>query len=148
MNIAPLSFGRIVKVNAPLNVAEKVADLVNGKENGPAARKAKGIFCDSGSGEAIALNPTRKQNESYIFSGLDARKAREIETDMRIECERACNYYHGDSDLVNAAFADAGDRACKKLNELIRTKRHAEHLNVVPSNDGSEIKFLDLNVWF
>lgn len=147
MNVTPLSFGRIVKVNAPLEVADKVTDLVNGKGRGEVAKVAKGIFCDYGSGEAVAYNPTGRKNVSYIFSGSDANKAREIETDMRIECERVCDYYHGDTELVNAGFANASDRAFEKLNALIKSKNHVASLNVLPSNDGSEIKFLDLNLW-
>lgn len=145
MNIAPLSFGRIVKVNAPLEVADKVTNLVNGKGKSMQARIAKGIFCDYESGAAVAYNPTGRKNVSYIFSGSDANKAHEIETDMQIECERVSDYYNCDTELVNAGFASARDSAYEKLNALIESKKHVASMNVVPTNDGSDIKFIDLN---
>lgn len=145
MNITPLSFGRIVKVNAPLNIAEKVADIANSRNKHPLSRITKNIFLDSGEKDVVAFNPTENKSISYLFSGSDAQKAMDIKSEMLDECDRMCSYYHGEEDLVNAAFSSASECAGKKLNDLIVANKHISSMNVIPTNDGSDIKFIDLN---
>lgn len=145
MNITPLSFGRIVKVNAPLNIAQKVADIANWDKNHLLSKSVGNIFCDSGEEDVIAFNPTKNESVSYLFSGADAKKAMDIKGEMIDECDRMCSYYHGEEDLVDAAFASASERAGEKLNKLIEGTKHISSMNVIPTNDGSDIKFIDLN---
>ena len=145
MNISPLSFGRIVKVNAPLEISEKIADIANSKKVHPLARTTRSVFYDTSKGDVVAFNPTENKSVSYLFSGLDAQKAMDIKGEMIDECDKMCSYYHGEDDLVDAAFASAAERAGKKLNELIASQKHISMMNVIPTNDGSDIKFIDLN---
>lgn len=149
MNINPVSFGRIVKVNASIDVAKDIADIANRyntKTDKNVTNKIKNIFYDSSKGEVVAFNPTQNDSISYLFSGEDSQKANDIWADMHDECDRACSYYHGEEDLVEAAFSSAGETAAKKLNELISSKKHVSLMNVIPSNDGEKIKFIDFNV--
>ncbi len=145
MNITPLSFGRIVKVNAPINIAQKVADIANWNKKHPLSRNVGNIFCDSGENDVVAFSPTKNKNVSYLFSGADAKKAMDIKGEMIDECDKMCSYYHGEDDLVDAAFASASERAGEKLNKLIEGTKHISSMNVIPTNDGSDIKFIDLN---
>lgn len=140
MNVAPISFGQIIKVNAPLETADKIVNLVNGNRKSWSARAVKNIFYDYEKGEAVAYNPTGRKDVSYIFSGSDANKAREIENEMIIESERVCDYYSGDKELVNAGIASAYESACKKLNALIKSKKHVYSIDTILPNDGSKNK--------
>ena len=145
MNITPLSFGRIVKVNAPVAIAEKIADIANGKKDHPLSRTTKNIFLDSMTEDVVAFGSPKNASVAYLFSGADAKKAMDIKGEMIDECDKMCSYYHGEDDLVNAAFASAAEHAGKKLNELIEGTKHISSMNVIPTNDGSDIKFIDLN---
>lgn len=51
MPIAPISFGRILKVNAPIYIAQNIANKANAKSNKKLDREIREIFPDRGSEE-------------------------------------------------------------------------------------------------
>ena len=80
MNTNNVSFGKIVKVSAPLNVAENIAARANNSGTSRLDAQIKNIINDTRQGRAYAYafpdtyctNPT--ENESYIFSGAEGIK--------------------------------------------------------------------------
>lgn len=97
MNINPISFGRTIKIDAPPSVAERTAQLINGKKSICADRKEKkaqaelkNIFfdVDKGSAQAVFVDET-----SYIVTGDESKKVSDFKLDKAIhiiEGQRKC----------------------------------------------------------
>ena len=81
MNVNPVSFGRTVRVNVPLQVAEHAADLVNSvptkKGEARVQQQLKTFFYDveKGDGRARAIAPLGKDGSVFIVTGEDSRAA-------------------------------------------------------------------------
>ena len=79
MQVNPVSFGRTVRVNAPLQVAEHAADLVNSiptkKGEARVQQQLKTFFYDAENGEerARAIAPLDKNGAVYIVNGEESK---------------------------------------------------------------------------
>ena len=86
MNISPISFGRIVKINAPLSVTQRMVDIINqdksvsDKKERKVQQELKSIFSDTTLGEAQAVDV---DGVSYIFTGDDSLAY----SDVKQECD-------------------------------------------------------------
>lgn len=93
MNINPISFGRTVKVNAPLNVAKRATQLINmdktvvgSKNEKEVQRKLVKLFYDSpqGAAQAVSVN-----GQSYIVTGEESQRVAELKFDRGFQLEAA-----------------------------------------------------------
>ena len=93
MTIAPISFGRGIKVSAPRNVVDKIVDSAN-KDLTKANNKStfdmciKTIFFDSRKGDESARVYKTQNGDTYIFSGKEAQlmKIASSEADVQLNC--------------------------------------------------------------
>ena len=82
MKVNPVSFGRIVRINAPLNVTQRMADIINqdksvqDKKERKVQKELKSIFYDTNIGNAQAVDVN---GVSYIFSGDDSLILSDVE---------------------------------------------------------------------
>lgn len=82
MNTASVSFGRAIKVNGSIEIANKIAKSANSVVSITRLDSfAKSIFTDTNIAKAkvVAL----AEDEVYIFSGDEAKKQEEISKDLR-----------------------------------------------------------------
>ena len=78
MKINPVSFGKIIRVNAPYEIACQIADIANEKVS-PAInlkRSVSALFNDTARGEARTFCFDKRI--SYIFSGEEGNKYSEL----------------------------------------------------------------------
>ena len=70
MNISPVSFGKVIKVNAPEAVVDELADIANSKEKTRLARDLKALFNDRKNGKV-----QRYSNgiDTFLLSGIDSK---------------------------------------------------------------------------
>ena len=89
MNISPVSFGRTIRVNAPLNVAQRMADIANqdkkvkDKKERKVQKELKSILSDTRMGCAQAFEVS---GDSYIVSGVDSIVFLSIKKETIINC--------------------------------------------------------------
>ncbi|MBQ8887763.1 MAG: hypothetical protein IJY61_08695 [Candidatus Gastranaerophilales bacterium] len=82
MKTGPVSFGRMLKINAPLNVTQRMADIINqdksvqDKKERKVQQELKSIFYDTNIGNAQAVDVN---GVSYIFSGDDSLCLSDVE---------------------------------------------------------------------
>ena len=82
MKTSPVSFGRIVKINAPLSVTQRMVDIINqdksvsDKKERKVQQELKSIFCDTNIGSAQAVDV---DGVSYIFTGDDSLSLSDVE---------------------------------------------------------------------
>ena len=117
MNINPISFGRTIKVNAPLNVAHRMAELINqSKEVQDTSEKTsqqalKKIFYDANLGSAQAIDI---KGESYIVTGETSRKVSDFKLDAAVHISAAKKTYG-----ENEEFQKIKDEETKRCNEYL-----------------------------
>ena len=95
MNINPISFGRGIKMYGPKRVAEQIQSAVNQKQysqNMKAMKEfAMPIFYDAqGVGNGVEIFSI-SDDKHYLFSGEEAKKAREIIENTRYNCQKNMN---------------------------------------------------------
>ena len=92
MKTSTVSFGRIVRINAPINVAQRMADIINqnksvsDKDERKVQKELKSIFCDTNIGSAQAVDV---DGVSYIFTGDDSLSF----SDTRKDCDELISYF-------------------------------------------------------
>lgn len=85
--ISPISFGRAVKVNAPIEVANKIAKSANSPIGiSKFDMFAKSIFTDTNIAKAKVVSVG--SDEIYIFSGEEAKQRAEILKDLREKIDK------------------------------------------------------------
>ncbi len=121
MNISPVSFGRTIKVNAPLNVAKRAAKLVNmdktvvsSKNEKEVQRKLIKLFYDStqGAAQAVSVN-----GQSYIVTGEESQRVADLKFDRGFQLDAAEKLYgKGEMyDIVKGAEDDRYDDLLKGI---------------------------------
>ena len=121
MNISPVSFGRTVRVNAPLSDAKYLANLINAnnvlsgkKEEKQAQDRLKTMFYDREVGKARAVQVSGK---SYILTGEASQRAKVLLEDRQFQLDAAMALYGKSEmyDLVKGAEDDRYDDYMKLL---------------------------------
>ena len=85
MQVNKISFGKIVKINAPYEIASQIQDIANGKASAGAIvkRQVSDLFSDIRHGEAHTFSFDKRT--SYIFSGSEGNKYWEIRNNANDE---------------------------------------------------------------
>ena len=130
MNISPVSFGRTIRVNAQLNVAKRMAELVNqnraveDKEERSSQQKLKALFYDSNIGSAQAIELDKK---SYIVTGDESQAVSDLLLDRGIHIGLAKNAY-GEGEMFDLV-KDEEDKRCQEYLGYI-VKNSAEPVSI------------------
>lgn len=70
MQISPVSFGKVVKVQAPMCIVQELADLANGRKQTPLVHDLKTIFDDRKYGQVRSFS--RNGIDNYLLSGKES----------------------------------------------------------------------------
>lgn len=132
MNISPVSFGRTVKVNAPLNVAQRMAEIINqsrsvqDKEERSSQQKLKTMFYDANIGSAQAIEV---EECTYIVTGEESRAISDLKLDTAIHINSAKNTYGDSKD-----FARIKEEEIKRCNEYLAlmVQMNKEAISITP----------------
>ncbi|MBQ8887764.1 MAG: hypothetical protein IJY61_08700 [Candidatus Gastranaerophilales bacterium] len=132
MNISPVSFGRTVKINAPLKVAQRMSELINqnrsvqDREERTSQQKLKTLFYDANVGSAQAVEV---DEGIYIVSGEDSQAVSDLKLDTGIHINAAKNAY-GDSE----DFAKIKEEEIKRCNEYLNliVQMNKEAISIFP----------------
>ena len=76
MEISPISFGKVIRVDAPLNITEKLATLCKSEEDTQIAKDLKRIFDDRDNNKIKAYGTLGVGN--YLISGKNYDDTEEI----------------------------------------------------------------------
>ena len=133
MNINPVSFGRTVRVNAPLSDAKYLADLINTnnvpngkKEDKKAQEKLKTMFYDREQGKARAVEA---YGQSYILTGEASQMAKSLIEDRQFQLDAAMALY-GESEMYNLVKGAEDDRYEDYMKLLISETKEPVSINV------------------
>ena len=135
MNISPVSFGRTVKINAPLNVAQRMAEIINQSKNvkdrdeRSSQQKLKTIFYDANTGSAQAIEV---DGQSYIVSGEESQTVSSFKLDTAIDINLAKKTYGDSKD-----FARIKEEEIKRCNEYLAlmVQMNKEAISIYPKYD-------------
>ena len=133
MKINPVSFGRTVKVNAPLSDAKQIANLINSgsvssdkKEVKDSQDKLKRIFYDREDGEARAV---QVYGQSYILTGEASQRAKSLLEDRQFQLDAAMELY-GKSEMYNLVKGAEDDRYDDYMKLLISETKEPVSINI------------------
>lgn len=132
MNISPVNFGRTIKVNAPLNVAHRMAELVNqnryvpDSEERSAQQRLKSLFYDANVGSAQALDIN---GESYIVTGETSHSVSDIRLDSAVHIMAARKTYGDSKDL--ARIREEEIKRCNEYLSII-VQMNKEAISITP----------------
>ena len=157
MNISPVSFGRTIKINAPLNVAQRMAELINqnrsvqDREEKSVQQKLKTMFYDANVGSAQAVDVNGK---SYIVTGETSYAVSDLLLDTAIHINAAKNAY-GESEMFKMVEDEENKRCQEYLDLIIENSEEPISLSTkyidVPKEKGlesveSRVKIKTINV--
>lgn len=141
MKINPVSFGRTVRVNAPLSDAKYLAKLINSnnvpadkKEDKKAQDKLKTMFYDSKQGKARAVEV---YGQSYILTGEASQMAKTLIEDRQFQLDAAMKLY-GESEMYNLVKGAEDDRFEDYMKLLISETKEPISINVRKGQDDIE----------
>ena len=148
MNVNPVSFGRTIKVNAPLNVAEHAADLINSiptkKGESRVQQQLKSIFFDSEDGRARAITPYGKTGDVYIVTGEASKEVGALIKDRQFQLNAAKKNYGNDSFAFNCVKDAENSRFEDLLKMTIHETEEPLELDINYSQRKHRIKSIDL----
>lgn len=150
MNVNQVSFGRTVKVNAPLKVAEHVADLVNSlpikKGEARVQQQLKTFFYDAehGNGRARAIAPNGKNGDVFILTGDESIELGELIKDRETQLNAAKNNYGEKSDFYSYVKEAENDRFKDVATLLISDTLEPVELDIDYSQRKHRIKSIDI----
>lgn len=157
MNISPVSFGRTIRVNAPLKVAQRMAELVNqnrgveDREERSSQQKLKTLFYDSNVGGAQAVEVDKK---TYIVTGDESQSVSDLLLDTSIHINLAKKSF-GTGEMYEMVKDEENKRCQEYLGYII--KNSAEPVSIytkytdVPKGKeldsvGTRVKIKSINV--
>lgn len=148
MQINPISFGRTVKVNAPLSVTKHAADLINSAQNirGEAAvqQQLKTLFYDSKEGRAIAVPVSGNKNESYIFTGNESKDVAILLKDRKEQINAAKKHYGTGTSMFEIVKNAEDERFSDLLTLLVAETEEPIELDIEFSKRKNRIKSLNI----
>ena len=148
MNVNQVSFGRTVKVNAPLKVAEHAADLVNSvptkKGEARVQQQLKSFFFDSDIGRARAIAPKGKNGDVFILTGDESIELGELIKDRKTQLNAAKNNYGEKSDSYSFVKEAENDRFKDVATLLISDTLEPVELDIDYSQRKHRIKSIDI----
>ena len=146
MSINAVNFGRTVRVNAPYNVAQQAANLVNSvnvsKEEKKVQKQLKTLFFDKtkdGDAQVFSMN----KDTSYILSGEESKRAYALRGEMEETIENAGKYY-GAGDVLEIAKECASDRYTDLMKLLISETEDGTELDIDYNKNKKQINAINV----
>ncbi len=141
-----ISFGNVIKVNAPLATAKKVADTANSKTEpqNKAEQQIKAIINDTQEGEAIAYSFSENGEDAYIFSGKDAEEFSKNRNFIYEEMDRIHEYYGNDDDLIDIEVERVGEEFLSNIKEIISSKSEIPEISAQTNPNTDTISSIDI----
>ena len=139
MKVNSISFGKTVKVLAPLHEATRIANAANGDRTVPrrVQKKVKNIFDDTKEGHAIAFSFCDDPSCSYIVSGKESKEyVGNLFEEMYSIKKIKMNY---PTDIALRAVLKVREDYTNKTKELIRRTRENYALEVAFEGKDVEI---------
>ena len=149
MNVNPVSFGRTVKVNAPLNVAEHTVNLINDVTNkkgeSRVQQQLKSFFFDAeqGKGRARIVAPEGKHGDIFIVTGEESKAVSDLVQDRKEQLNAAKTKF-GESEIYSAVKEAENTRLKDLLTLMLLETKEPVELEVEYSQRKHRIKSIDL----
>ena len=135
MFINPVSFGKVVLVQAPFKDACRIAEIANRKPKTKLDKQVKRVINDISKGEAyvFSFNPT--EDKSYIFSGKEGREFWQSHCEAWDIMDRAHEFY-GNDHLTDIETADAWENHAANVNRIINSRANRPIIGVEYNKHG------------
>ena len=119
MNVNAISFGKIMKVRASLDVAEEISRLANSKSKSSVARQIRAIFPDIQYGR---LRPYQDSfGDVFLLSGADSQIMDELSLGMQMAKDSAQKSQDDENAIIKS------ERASKQykhdMNSLVQNNK-------------------------
>ena len=121
-----ISFGRVLKINAPGYIADGIIEKAQRKEISPLNKKAGRLLGSCRGAHAYSFG----ENESYIFTGKDGQKFWQSHCKAWDKMDYAHEYYHGDVDYINPMVEEAWENHENTVKEIINSADKVHELDV------------------
>ena len=126
MNIAPISFGKTIKINASEVAAHEAAFLINNPNVDKCCKsvqnKLKQVFDDASKRGEAYVYTIPEEKETFILTGKESEKATEYYVDMVDDTEEMGRYY-GAGHLFDISSNAAVERFQERMKSLINSTR-------------------------
>lgn len=147
MNIAPISFGKTIKINASETAAHEAASLINNPKVDKCCKsvqnKLKQTFNDvTPRGEAYVYT-IPEDKETFILTGKESEKATEYYVDMVDDTEEMGRYY-GAGHLFDISSNAAVERFQERMKSLINSTRDNFEISLAFDQEKCKIKKVDI----
>ena len=141
-----ISFGNVIKVNAPLSTAKQIANIANSKTEpqNKAEQQIKAIINDTQEGEAIAYSFSEEGEDAYIFSGKDAEEFSKNRNFVYEEMDRIHEYYGNDDDLIDIEVGRVGEEFLSNIKEIISSKSEIPEISAQTYPNTDTISSIDI----
>ena len=150
MNINPVSFGRTIKVNAPLSVAKHAADLIITiplvRGEAKVQQQLKDIFHDTDKGRARAVATDGAHGDIYIVSGEASDEVGLLVNDVNTYINAAKKQYDSDSYTYKCVKEAEQERYEDLLKLLLFETEEPMELDIDYSKKKHRIKSIDIRI--
>lgn len=147
MKIAPISFGKTVKINAPEVAAYEAANLINNQNQEKGCKKVqkelKDIFNDTTQKGDAYVYTLPEENETFILTGKECEKAASFYEEMIDGIDEAGSYY-GAGDLFQIAAETLVERFQGNMQKLINETRENFEVSITYNREKGKIKKIDI----
>ncbi len=127
MPVNPISFGKIIQVNAPITTAETIARIANSQGETELSKQIKNIIDDTRLGEADECPYQGSKDKSYIFSGEEGKKLMESFNRAYDEMDDAFIHNKSNADILSDK---AWKRHAKETMELIAAAKEVPVMDI------------------
>ena len=147
MKIAPISFGKTIKINASETAAHEAAFLINNPNVDKCCKsvqnKLKQTFNDvTPRGEAYVYT-IPEEKETFILTGKESEKATEFYVDMVDDTEEMGRYY-GAGHLFDISSNAAVERFQERMKSLINATREDYEISLTFDERKSKIHNVEI----
>ena len=143
MNINNVSFGKIIKVNAPYASATEIALIANGHDafvSDSLKKQVREIFPDKDDKVFAYADVNRK---AYLFSGEEGKDYERL-CSKTADSVRKIRAHFGNTDYADYYSNKACDECDKEVEKIIKGAKEIPEINVCTEKGSSEIKSINI----
>lgn len=144
MAVNNVSFGKVIKVNAPVYIARQIIENADTLNNKKADRKTKKFFRDITHKPTYLYSFSNAKNKSYIFTGKDAQKCRYshgIAYDVMCFVQEYAEQY----DFADRDTKIAWDEHEKRINKLVDSHKKIDSIDVDYNRDTRHVSGINFS---
>ncbi len=138
--VGSIGFGKVIKVNAPSDIATRIVDMANGKGKGKADLQVKAIFDDVSKGKAVKFE---NGDDIFILSGEEGKELHQLDIQLAEAMYRPHAYYGGDS-IAATESNEAYEYYYGKMLELVKVAADKQTLDVKYNKNTGKVKSVNL----